>query len=100
EVARAIAAQPQILMLDEVMAGLTPTEVVEACDIIATLRRQMALSVLLVEHVMTAVMRLAERIIVIHHGVKIAEAAPDAIVRDPRVIEAYLGEGFKHESSG
>jgi branched-chain amino acid transport system ATP-binding protein len=98
EVARAIATDPHVLMLDEVMAGLTPTEVAEACEIISAVRSRMQLTILLVEHVMAAVMRLAERIVVVHHGEKIAEGTPKDVIRNERVIEAYFGASFEHGS--
>jgi branched-chain amino acid transport system ATP-binding protein len=91
EVARALATGPRLLLLDEVMAGLRPTE----CDQLVEVFRELArggLTILLIEHVMRAVMALAQRVIVLHHGEVIADAAPGQVVRDPAVLECYLGE--------
>ena len=91
EVARALATQPKLLLLDEVMAGLRPTEIDEMVQVFRTLNRETRLTILLVEHVMRAVMALAHRIIVLHHGEIIAQGAPEAVVRDPAVLACYLG---------
>jgi branched-chain amino acid transport system ATP-binding protein len=89
EVARALATRPRLLLLDEVMAGLNPSELAGIIDLI---RRVHAEGV--TEHIMAAMMRLAQRIIMLHHGEKIAEGTPAEITRDRRVIDAYLGEEF------
>jgi branched-chain amino acid transport system ATP-binding protein len=92
EVARALATGARLLLLDETMAGLRPTEVDRMVAILRELNRESGLTILLIEHVMRAVMALAGRIVVLHHGEKIAEGAPDAVVRDPAVLRSYLGE--------
>jgi branched-chain amino acid transport system ATP-binding protein len=94
EVARALATEPTLILLDETMAGLTPTEVGEAIKLIAGLRDQ-GLTVVVVEHVMRAVMALSDRIVVLDQGSKIAEGAPREIAENPRVIQAYLGKEYQ-----
>jgi branched-chain amino acid transport system ATP-binding protein len=91
EVARALATDPKLLLLDEVMAGLRPTETDRMVAILSALNRETGLTIVLIEHVMRAVMALARRIVVLHHGAAIAEGPPEAIVRDPAVIHSYLG---------
>ena len=93
ELARALATQPKILLLDEVMAGLNPTEVDELIALLREVNRQ-GVSIFLIEHVMRGVMALSKRVIVISYGVKIAEGSPGEIVKDQQVIEAYLGKEF------
>jgi branched-chain amino acid transport system ATP-binding protein len=93
EVARALATRPRLLLLDEVMAGLNPTELGGIIDLIRRLHAD-GLTLIVIEHIMAAMMRLAQRIVMLHHGEKIAEGAPAEITRDRRVIDAYLGEEF------
>ena len=92
EVARALATRPKLLLLDEVMAGLRPTECDEMVRVFRELNRSDGLTILLIEHVMRAVMALAQSIVVLHHGEIIARGAPAEVVRDPAVLECYLGE--------
>ncbi len=92
EVARALATRPKLLLLDEVMAGLRPTECDQMVEVFRGLNRSDGLTILLIEHVMRAVMALAQHIGVLHHGEVIARGAPQQIVRDPAVLECYLGE--------
>ena len=90
EVARALATEPKLLLLDEVMAGLRPTETDRMVEILKELNAG-GLTILLIEHVMRAVMSLATRVLVLHHGAAIAEGSPAEVVRDPAVVQSYLG---------
>ena len=98
EVARAVATEPRLLLLDEVLAGLNATEARDALDLLRQLRKSRSLSIIVIEHVMKALMQLSERIIVLHDGSKVMEGIPAEVANDPRVIKAYLGEkrGAEH----
>jgi len=93
ELARALGTRPHLLLLDEVMAGLTPSEINEAIELIRSLRTG-ELTIIVVEHIMAVILSLCDRIAVLDYGEKIAEDVPDKVVNDPNVIKAYLGERY------
>jgi branched-chain amino acid transport system ATP-binding protein len=92
EVARALATEPRLLLLDEVMAGLRPTETDQMVAVFRRLNEEHGLTILLIEHVMRAVMALSKEIHVLHHGERITSGSPDEVVRNPAVLDCYLGE--------
>jgi branched-chain amino acid transport system ATP-binding protein len=91
EVARALATHPELLLLDEMMAGLNPVEVAQAMELVTKIRDK-GITIIMIEHVMKAIMNVCERIMVLHHGQKIAEGTPQEIATSERVIKVYLGE--------
>jgi branched-chain amino acid transport system ATP-binding protein len=93
ELARALATEPRLLLLDEVMAGLTPTEVDELIRLLNEINKK-GVTILLIEHVMRGLMALSKRVVVLNYGEKIAEGIPEVVVKNRQVIEAYLGEEF------
>ena len=91
EVARALATKPELLLLDEIMAGLNATEVAESMELVARIRER-GIAVIMIEHVMKAIMNICDRIMVLHHGAKLAEGTPKEIATSKEVIKVYLGE--------
>lgn len=95
EMARALATNPRLLLLDEVMAGLNATEVAQAVELIKQINST-GVTVLVIEHIVRAIASVSDRILVLHHGRRIAEDRPSQVLTDPQVIEAYLGERYTH----
>jgi branched-chain amino acid transport system ATP-binding protein len=91
EVARALATKPELLLLDELMAGLNPTETTQAMELVGRIRGR-GITILMIEHVMKAIMSVCGRIMVLHHGEKIADGTPQEIATSKKVVEVYLGE--------
>ncbi|MEA5366784.1 ABC transporter ATP-binding protein [Amycolatopsis sp., V23-08] len=96
ELARALATRPKVLLLDEVLAGLVPAEREPVLDLLAGLREQEGVTLVFIEHIMAAVMRLADRVLVLDQGRVLAVGSPEEVTSDPRVIDAYLGEEPTH----
>ncbi len=98
--ATALGTEPKLLLLDEVAAGLNPGEVEEIMENIRHVHGELGVTVMLIEHVMELVMNISDRVIVLHHGQTISDGDPEAVVKNPRVIKAYLGERYVREHGG
>ncbi|RMF83310.1 MAG: ABC transporter ATP-binding protein [Nitrospinota bacterium] len=94
EIARALATEPRLLLVDEALGGLHHSEMAEATEMLKRIRDELGITIVWVEHIMSALMRVVDRVMVLHHGEKIAEGSPQEVANNPQVIDAYLGERF------